>query len=131
MLSILDFLIERTYLRISPGLIRIKIRRSLDSGVCKGMYEEKVCLALFCSPADMQLPSLVNLLPNGPNDGGLIVCKGAHKLSEQFHREMAWEQRIPQWTPEWYGFTENGMKWLEDHGCEWIKVCADPGDLLL
>lgn len=23
------------------------------------------------------------------------------------------------------------MKWLEDHGCEWVKVCAEPGDLLL
>ncbi|RDW60314.1 hypothetical protein BP5796_11920 [Coleophoma crateriformis] len=77
------------------------------------------------------LQGLVNLLPNGPDDGGLIVCKGAYHLSEQFHREMAWEDRIPQWTNEWYGFTENGMKWLADHGCEWVKVCAEPGDLLL
>lgn len=23
------------------------------------------------------------------------------------------------------------MQWLSDHGCEWIKVCAEPGDLLL
>lgn len=74
---------------------------------------------------------LVNLLPNGPNDGGLIVCKGAHKLSEQFHQEMAWEEKIPAWTPEWYGFTDRGMQWLKDHGCEWTKVCAEPGDLLL
>lgn len=75
--------------------------------------------------------SLVNLLPNGPNDGGLIVCKGAHKLSEQFHEELANEEKIPAWTPEWYGFTDRGMQWLKDHGCEWIKVCAEPGDLLL
>ncbi|RDW87851.1 hypothetical protein BP5796_03545 [Coleophoma crateriformis] len=77
------------------------------------------------------LQGLVNLLPNGPNDGGLIVCRGAYQLSEQFHREMADEERIPQWTNEWYGFTERGMKWLADHGCEWVKVCAEPGDLLL
>ncbi|KAL9096133.1 MAG: hypothetical protein Q9165_001656 [Trypethelium subeluteriae] len=77
------------------------------------------------------LQGLVNLLPNGPKDGGLIVCKGAHKLSEQFHREMSWEDPIPAWNPEWYGFTELGMKWLADHGCEWVKVCAGPGDLLL
>ncbi|KAJ6015937.1 hypothetical protein N7540_010528 [Penicillium herquei] len=77
------------------------------------------------------MQGLVNLLPNGPDDGGLIVCRGGHLLSEQFHRDMADEERIPAWTPEWYGFTERGMKWLEDHGCKWEKVCAEPGDLLL
>jgi hypothetical protein len=77
------------------------------------------------------MQGLVNLLPNGPEDGGLIVCRGGHLLSEQFHKEMADEERIPAWTPEWYGFTERGMKWLEDHGCKWEKLSAEPGDLLL
>lgn len=78
------------------------------------------------------LQGLVNLLPNGPNDGGLIVCKGAHLLSEQFHDAMRGnEERIPAWTNEWYGYTDKGMKWLEDHGCDWVKVEAEPGDLLL
>ncbi|PKS11392.1 hypothetical protein jhhlp_003155, partial [Lomentospora prolificans] len=77
------------------------------------------------------LQGLVNLLPNGPNDGGLIVCKGSHLLSEKFHEEMRDEPRIPAWTKEWYGFTDAGMKWLADNGCEWIKVEAGPGDLLL
>ncbi|KAL4968217.1 uncharacterized protein BDV14DRAFT_197000 [Aspergillus stella-maris] len=77
------------------------------------------------------LQGLVNLLPNGLNDGGLIVCRGGHLLSDAFHHDMKDEPRIPAWTPEWYGFTENGMKWLSDHGCEWVKVCAEPGDLLL
>ncbi|KEF52427.1 uncharacterized protein A1O9_11668 [Exophiala aquamarina CBS 119918] len=44
---------------------------------------------------------------------------------------MKAEERIPAWTPEWYGFTKNGMEWLSDHGFEWIKVCADPGDLMV
>jgi hypothetical protein len=73
----------------------------------------------------------VNLLPNGPDDGGLIICPGGHLLSEEFHKDMADEERIPAWTPEWYGFTEAGMKWLENKGLKWIKVCADPGDLLV
>mgnify|MGYP003662818845 CR=1 FL=1 len=77
------------------------------------------------------LQGLVNLQPCGPNDGGLIVCKGGHLISEEFHKDMADEPRIPAWTPEWYGFTDNGMKWLKDHGLEWIKVCAEPGDLIL
>ncbi|KAN0122959.1 hypothetical protein V8E51_001285 [Hyaloscypha variabilis] len=78
------------------------------------------------------LQGLVNLLPNGPNDGGLIVCKGGHLLSEEFHDAFRGkETRIHQWTNEWYGFKEDGMKWLKDHGTEWVKVCAEPGDLLI
>lgn len=77
------------------------------------------------------LQGLVNLLPNGPNDGGLIVCKGGHLMSEKFHEDMKDEERIPAWTPEWYGFTEAGMKWLADAGLEWHKVCVDPGDLIV
>ncbi|KAJ5481157.1 hypothetical protein N7539_007051 [Penicillium diatomitis] len=77
------------------------------------------------------MQGLVNLLPNGPDDGGLIVCKGAHLLSEQFHHDNADEERIPAWTPEWFGFTDRGMKWLADHGCEWTKLTAEPGDLLV
>ncbi|KAF7596866.1 hypothetical protein BBP40_011911 [Aspergillus hancockii] len=77
------------------------------------------------------LQGLVNLNPCGPNDGGLIICRGGHTISEQFHREMANEPRIPAWTPEWFGFTKNGMKWLEDHGLEWVKVCVEPGDLIV
>ncbi|KAI0476580.1 hypothetical protein GGR56DRAFT_481415 [Xylariaceae sp. FL0804] len=78
------------------------------------------------------LQGLVNLLPNGPRDGGLIVCKGAHSLSEEFHEEFRDEpDRIWAWTKEWYGFTEKGMGWLKGKGCEWLKVEAEPGDLLL
>ncbi|KAL2785527.1 hypothetical protein BJX66DRAFT_343035 [Aspergillus keveii] len=77
------------------------------------------------------LQGLVNLNPAGPNDGGLIVCPGGHRLSAQFHAEMADEPRIPAWTPEWFGYTENGMKWLADHGLEWVKVCCEPGDLIV
>ncbi|KAK4905831.1 hypothetical protein LTR49_024922 [Elasticomyces elasticus] len=63
------------------------------------------------------LQGLVNLLPHGPSDGGLIVCKGGHALSDEFHKEFINEPRIPAWTPEWFGFTEAGMKWLKDRGC--------------
>lgn len=43
------------------------------------------------------LQGLVNLLPNGPEDGGLIVCKGAHLLSEEFHRDFKEEEKIWSW----------------------------------
>ncbi|EHA46828.1 hypothetical protein MGG_08779 [Pyricularia oryzae 70-15] len=77
------------------------------------------------------LQGLVNLHPNGPDDGGLIVCRGGHLMSEAFHEAMKDEERIPAWTREWYGFTEAGMKWLADNGGEWIKPTAEPGDLLV
>ncbi|KAH8662227.1 hypothetical protein BX600DRAFT_414273 [Xylariales sp. PMI_506] len=78
------------------------------------------------------LQGLVNILPNGDNDGGLIVCKGAHLLSEEFHEQFKDEpNKIWAWTKEWYGFTDEGMAWLKEKGAEWIKVNAEPGDLLL
>lgn len=78
------------------------------------------------------LQGIVNLLPNGPNDGGLIVCKGAHRLSEEFHKDFKDEvDPVFRWTKEWYGFSDAGLKWLDNKGCEWIKIEAEPGDLLL
>ncbi|KAK4561074.1 hypothetical protein LTR86_005029 [Recurvomyces mirabilis] len=78
------------------------------------------------------MQGLVNVFPNGSNDGGLIVCKGAHKLTEEFHNEFRDEvDKVWSWTPEWYGFTKSGMEWLEKKGLEWVKPCAEPGDLIL
>ncbi|TLD14964.1 hypothetical protein PspLS_10836 [Pyricularia sp. CBS 133598] len=78
------------------------------------------------------LQGIVNLLPNGEKDGGLIVCKGAHRASEEFHAKFKGEpDKIWAWTKEWYGFTGRGMEWLKNQGYEWVKVCAEPGDLLL
>jgi hypothetical protein len=78
------------------------------------------------------LQGLVNLLPNGDSDGGLIVCKGAHQLSREFHAEFKNEpNKIWAWTREWYGFTQEGLAWLEAKGCPWVKINAEPGDLIL
>jgi hypothetical protein len=78
------------------------------------------------------MQGLVNILPNGPDDGGLIVCKGAHRVSEEFHEEFKDEPNpVWAWTKEWYGFTKEGMKWLEQRGFKWEKICAEPGDLIV
>ncbi|PVI05798.1 hypothetical protein DM02DRAFT_684233 [Periconia macrospinosa] len=78
------------------------------------------------------LQGLVNILPNGPDDGGLIVCKGAHLVSEEFHEEFKNEEDpVWAWTKEWYGFTSQGMNWLENRGFKWEKICAGPGDLIV
>jgi hypothetical protein len=78
------------------------------------------------------MQGLVNILPNGPDDGGLYVCKGFRPDSGKFHELFKDEpDKIWSWTHEWYGFTKAGMKWIEDNGYEWVKPCAEPGDLIL
>ncbi|KAF5666586.1 phytanoyl dioxygenase [Fusarium circinatum] len=84
------------------------------------------------NPGFRCLQGLVNIFPNGDKDGGLIVCKGAHLLSEEFHKDFKDEpNKIWAWTHEWYGFTAEGMEWLKNKGCEWQKVNAGPGDLIV
>jgi hypothetical protein len=47
-------------------------------------------------------------------------------------RLIARQARLPSCrTKEWYGFTAAGLKWLEEKGCKWEKVCVEPGDLIL
>ena len=43
---------------------------------------------------------LVNLLPNGDNDGGLMVLKGGHLVSEEYHKAFSEEEREFRWTNE-------------------------------
>ncbi|PYI21809.1 hypothetical protein BO99DRAFT_400481 [Aspergillus violaceofuscus CBS 115571] len=75
---------------------------------------------------------ILNLLPNGPEDGGLMVLDG----SSAYYTEL-WE-RFDHKKPEngWNAWAfqlvdEDMCSWLESKGCKWVKVCAQPGDLLL
>lgn len=98
------------------------------------------------------IQGFVNLAPNGDNDGGLMVLKGGHLVSEEYHKAFNDEEREFRWTNEvsvlsaWasgpapltsvspaqmYLFKDTGMKWLQDKGLEWVKVTAGPGDLVL
>ncbi|KAL7418492.1 hypothetical protein Q5752_006950 [Cryptotrichosporon argae] len=87
------------------------------------------------SPHDRHLhcvQGIVNLNPNGPNDGGLMVLKGSAALFGQLFD--AFEDRKPAegWnTIDRHDHTEDQLQWLYARGCEWHKVCAEPGDLLL
>lgn len=77
------------------------------------------------------LQGIVNLAPNGPNDGGLIVMKGAHTLSEEYHEAFKDEEPVWAWTNEWYGYRDTGIAWLEAKGFKFEKLCAEPGDLFI
>lgn len=64
------------------------------------------------------LQGLVNLNENGPDDGGLVLMRGAHKISEEYHNTFRDEERIWQWTNEWYGYKDTGLEWLKERGYE-------------
>lgn len=74
---------------------------------------------------------ILNLAPNGPKDGGLIVVKGSSKLNEQFFKSHEVIGRKTWGSTDWFGFQQEEVDWFLNRGCEMVKVCAEPGDLLL
>ncbi|KAJ9137882.1 Phytanoyl-dioxygenase [Pleurostoma richardsiae] len=73
---------------------------------------------------------ILNLTPNGPRDGGLIVLKGSSAINEKFFKTHDGKRQT--WGPaDWFGFTEEEVEWFKARGCEVVKVCAEPGDLIL
>jgi hypothetical protein len=42
----------------------------------------------------------VNLVENGDKDGGLMVLRGAHKISAEYHDVFRSEERGFRWTNE-------------------------------
>jgi ectoine hydroxylase-related dioxygenase (phytanoyl-CoA dioxygenase family) len=70
---------------------------------------------------------ILNLAPNGPKDGGLVVLQKSHSLNQEF-----FEQNLKISCPEnWFSFQDKQIKWFEKKGCTWKKVSADAGDLIL
>lgn len=55
----------------------------------------------------------------------------AHLQSEEFHKVHMNEERIWQWTNEWFGFTDAGLSFLQEKGFQFVKVTADEGDLII
>lgn len=78
---------------------------------------------------------ILNLLPNGPDDGGLMVLDGSSQyyaeLWQHFdHKKLA--NAGGNWNERAYQNVDAEMcAWLEEKGCRWVKVCAQPGDLML
>jgi hypothetical protein len=72
---------------------------------------------------------IANLAPNGPEDGGLVVMRGSHRLHQRFFDEHGGldEKRAKE---NGYRYELQDLKWFEDNGCKEIKICAGPGDLL-
>lgn len=74
---------------------------------------------------------ILNFARNGPHDGGLIVVKGSSKLNEQFFKSHDVHGRKTWGPADWFGFEQKEVDWFLERGCEVVKVCAEPGDLIL
>lgn len=72
---------------------------------------------------------IVNLSEAGPEDGGLVVFPGTHKVTERFFRERtdkaSWSRR------DFYKFSPDELAWFEAQGFAEKKVNARPGDLIV
>lgn len=72
---------------------------------------------------------IVTLSEAGPDDGGLTVWPGTHRLTEQFFREQTdsktWERK------DFYRYTPEQLAWFENQGYREVKVTASPGDLIV
>ncbi|OJZ85436.1 hypothetical protein ASPFODRAFT_165485 [Aspergillus luchuensis CBS 106.47] len=75
---------------------------------------------------------IVNLLPNGPEDGGLMVFEGSSACYTELWQHFDHKKGEKGWSTWAYQSVDEDMcQWLEARGCKWTKVCAEPGDLLL
>ncbi|RAL00857.1 phytanoyl-CoA dioxygenase family protein [Aspergillus ibericus CBS 121593] len=75
---------------------------------------------------------VLNLLPNGPQDGGLTVLEGSNALYTQLWQHFDHKKGENGWNKiEQQVLDEEMSQWLEQQGCKWVKVCCEPGDLLL
>lgn len=73
---------------------------------------------------------IVNLSKTGPEDGGLTVYPGSHKVVEEFFAQhtdpMEWDHK------DFYSFTADQMTWFEEtQDCKSHKVIAEAGDLII
>jgi len=75
---------------------------------------------------------LLNLLPNGPDDGGLMVMRGSANLFAQYFEEHKADAPPEGW-PAVDGFTwdDEKLQWFKDRGCEWVKPAKEPGDFVI
>ncbi|GKT40261.1 uncharacterized protein ColSpa_00442 [Colletotrichum spaethianum] len=72
---------------------------------------------------------IINLSPAGPEDGGLVVYPGSHRLNDEFFDTQTDKST---WTKlDRYMFDAGQLSWFKAKGIEPHKVCANVGDLIL
>lgn len=76
---------------------------------------------------------IINLVDNGPEDGGLVVMRGSHKLNDEFFESHSTDKKA-KWgkvPDDWHGFDDDEVAWFEERGCEIVKVECEAGDLIV
>jgi len=72
---------------------------------------------------------IINLSHSGPEDGGLMVYAGSHKLHDEYldtqTDKSSWLSR------DLFPFNKGQLEWFTAKGLKPHKVCADVGDLIL
>lgn len=74
---------------------------------------------------------ILDLAPNGPKGGGLILFKNSSKLNELFCKTHIVKEGNTWGPADWHDFSQENVHLFQAKGCEMVKVCADPGDLVL
>ncbi|ROV86877.1 hypothetical protein VMCG_10804 [Cytospora schulzeri] len=77
------------------------------------------------------IQGIINLSHAGPEDGGLVVFPGSHKLHDEFFDTHNVRLRNNDPDNDVYLFSKDELKWWEERGLRPHKVCAEPGDLIL
>ncbi|GAA5856546.1 hypothetical protein JCM8547_005858 [Rhodosporidiobolus lusitaniae] len=79
---------------------------------------------------------LVNLAPNGPKDGGLMLLKGSAKLNDKYFTEV-WNGtdgvvlKGDEAQTDFFGYTPEILSWFYENGAKWVKTELNPGDLVI
>ncbi|RDW95314.1 hypothetical protein BP5796_01077 [Coleophoma crateriformis] len=72
---------------------------------------------------------IINLSEAGPDDGGLVVYPGSHKLLEQYLEEAT---EPSSWTKaDFYPIRGTDLEYFTSRGLKPLKVVASPGDLIV
>ncbi|KAK4579943.1 hypothetical protein LTR86_000144 [Recurvomyces mirabilis] len=76
---------------------------------------------------------IANMAPNGPEDGGLVVLAGSHKLHQKhFDQIGGFRPECDQGASQnGYDFSDTDADWYRKQGCKEVKICAGAGDLIL
>lgn len=76
---------------------------------------------------------IANLSENGPDDGGLVVLSGSHRLHKQHFDSIGGFRKDSDLGQgqNGYNFEQEDADWYRQQGCREVKVCANAGDLIL
>ncbi|KAG4421167.1 hypothetical protein IFR04_005687 [Cadophora malorum] len=77
------------------------------------------------------IQGILNFNPNGPEDGGLTVLRGSHTVVPEFFKTHKVTNMGSWGFEDFYMFDDEQQEWFAEKGCETVKVCVGPGDLIL